>query len=148
MVKDIDKSEVIGPKLTYDYMGDAMSTDKISGGVKSLIMLYKCPNVLVNGNSMGDNCAKWFPVISNLTECYMASSYGHMISKANTMNDSSPFICEIINTGKIVHTIREFYREYGRYLSEVQDFPDWKYPYDFFFTFKKLREGKIQGMLK
>jgi hypothetical protein len=57
MAEDVDNSQVIEPTLIRDFSGRAMDPQKLSGGVKSLIMLYKEPTVLVNGNSMGENCA-------------------------------------------------------------------------------------------
>jgi hypothetical protein len=52
MVEGVDKSKVVEPTLIRDYLGRAMDPQKLSGGVKSLIMLYKEPTILINGNSM------------------------------------------------------------------------------------------------
>ncbi|MDR1642841.1 MAG: DUF4869 domain-containing protein [Clostridiales bacterium] len=135
MVADVDRCQVIDYQLTKNSRGQMMNTLNISGGAKSLILLYKCPNVLVQGNSMGDNCGKWLPVISEKSECYMTLTYGIMISEH--INDLSPFNCEIINEGKTIGTVKEFYKEYYRILDKYQGFPAWKEPYGFFQRFCK-----------
>lgn len=56
MVLDIDKSEVISPYLIISPVLGSISYDRLSGGVKVLIMLYKMPDMEQCASNCGDNC--------------------------------------------------------------------------------------------
>jgi hypothetical protein len=119
MVLDVDKTEIMSYKLAYDYTGLPMNAMDISGGVKSLIIMYKRPNLLINGNSMGDNCAKWIIEIGKMQNCYMILSYGMAFNEDVTSLDE--FKCTILNNGKTITTIREFYTEYIKFPRDIND---------------------------
>lgn len=56
LVMEIDKSEVAGPYLIISPVLGPISYERLSGGVKVLIMLYKVPEEEQWGSSCGDNC--------------------------------------------------------------------------------------------
>lgn len=56
MVMEIDKSEVISANLIISPVLGPVSYEKLSGGVKVLIMLYKMPEMEQWATSCGDNC--------------------------------------------------------------------------------------------
>ena len=71
MIADIDKSNVIGPRvIDSPYLG-SISTRELSGSVKTLIlMLFDDSGKIFNASACGDSCAKWIVQISqkkNLT---------------------------------------------------------------------------------
>jgi hypothetical protein len=119
MVFDIDKTVVNNFQSSIDYLDQPMNTLDISGGVKCLIMMYKIPNLLINGNHMGDNCAKWIIHLSKMQDCYMALHYGMAFNK--DMNSKEEFICTIMNNGHIVKTFSEFYDEYYNFPRDELD---------------------------
>ena len=59
MIKDVDKSVVIGPHLIESPVLGAISPKELSGGVKTLILIYKDRSKIFNASTCGDNCAKW-----------------------------------------------------------------------------------------
>ena len=60
MIKDVDKSEVIGPHLIESPVLGPISVKEISGGVKTLILMaFDQSGKIFNASACGDNCAKW-----------------------------------------------------------------------------------------
>ena len=59
MIKDVDKSDVIGPYLIISPVLGPIAPTYLSGGVKVLILLLKEPKFIYNLSNCGDNCAKW-----------------------------------------------------------------------------------------
>ena len=64
MVKDIDKSELVGPNLVISPVLGSMSINRLSGGVKTLIQIAHDPDHVYNASACGDNCAAWLLRIS------------------------------------------------------------------------------------
>lgn len=56
MVKEIDNSEVVSANLIISPVLGPITFERLSGGVKVLIMLYKMPEMEQWGTSCGDNC--------------------------------------------------------------------------------------------
>lgn len=63
LVMEIDKSEVVSPYLIISPVLGPISFDKLSGGVKVLIMLYKMPEMEQWATSCGENC---FPAMARI----------------------------------------------------------------------------------
>jgi hypothetical protein len=130
MVKGVDKSEVVEGEFIRDYTGKAMSPLGLSGGVKALIMLYKEPNVLLDGNTMGDNCGPWLAEIGKKVDCYI--TLGYDMGFCVDICDKSPFQCKIINLDKITETFEEYYDLWYYFVSATKGRLEiWKKPYDF-----------------
>lgn len=68
MIKDIDGSEVIGPRLIDSpYLGP-IPTERLSGGVKTLILMKFDQEHIFNASACGDNCAEWILEIAKEVE--------------------------------------------------------------------------------
>ena len=59
MIKDVDKSVVVGPHMIESPVLGPITPRELSGGVKTLILIYKDREHLFNASNCGDNCAKW-----------------------------------------------------------------------------------------
>lgn len=60
MIKDVDKSEVIGPHLIESPVRGPISVKEISGAVKTLmLMVFDQSGRIFNASVCGDNCVKW-----------------------------------------------------------------------------------------
>ena len=60
MIKDVDKSDVVGPHLIESPVLGPIPVKSISGGVKTLILLaFDESGKVFNASACGDNCAKW-----------------------------------------------------------------------------------------
>lgn len=102
MIKDVDKSEVVSAHLIESPILGPISVKELSGGVKTLmLMAFEEHGKIFNASVCGDNCAKWIMKISeskNLTINLM-----HIMDFGN-----QSFEAKILNTGEIVHNMREF----------------------------------------
>lgn len=67
IVKDIDKSELIGMNVISPYLG-SISIKELSGGVKTLIMMYKMDNFITDLKVMGNNCEGWILKIADMKD--------------------------------------------------------------------------------
>lgn len=56
LIKSIDNSDVQTANLIISPIFGPISCEGLSGGVKTLIMLYKMPEIELWGSAMGDNC--------------------------------------------------------------------------------------------
>lgn len=107
MIKDIDKSEVVGTHLIESPVLGPISVKEISGGVKTLILMaFDSSGKIFNASSCGDNCAKWIVEI--------AKNKDLTINLHHVMNFSAiaEFDALMLNTGRFVHN-------YDEYLDEV-----------------------------
>lgn len=60
IIKAVDKSEVIDAKTIKSPIFGIMSPKKLSGGVKTLLLIaYDSNNKIFNASTCGDNCAEW-----------------------------------------------------------------------------------------
>lgn len=59
MIRDVDKSEVVGPNLIESPVLGPISPLQLSGGVKTLMLLDNDRSRVFNISTCGNNCAKW-----------------------------------------------------------------------------------------
>ena len=60
MIRDVDRSEVIGAHLIESPVLGPISPKELSGGVKTLILMaLDDKEQIFNASACGDNCAKW-----------------------------------------------------------------------------------------
>lgn len=100
MIKDIDRSEVKGARLIDSpYLG-AIPTERLSRGVKTLILMKFDSEHIFNASACGDNCAPWILKIAK--EKDLTIRLGYLMDFGN---DS--FEIEIVNLHKVVRTMKE-----------------------------------------
>ena len=63
MMTDIDKSHYKGGQLIESDVLGPIPPEKLSGGLQTLICIYKRPDLVFNATSCGENCAKWLAEI-------------------------------------------------------------------------------------
>ncbi len=100
MIKDIDRSEVIGPRSINSPFLGSIAVEKLSGGVKTLILMSHDSEHIFNASACGDNCAKWILHIAKDKD--ITIRLGYLMDFGD-----DDFEIKIINTGKIVHNIDE-----------------------------------------
>lgn len=110
MIKDVDKSEVLGVHLIDSPVLGPISTKELSGGVKTLILMaFDESGKIFNASACGDNCAKWILKISEFKDL--------TINLRHIMNfGTDDFEAKVINTGDIVHNMAEFVSIAGEYV--------------------------------
>ena len=100
MIKDVDKSDVIGPRLIESPVLGAISPKELSGGVKTLILINKDRNKIFNASTCGDNCAKWLLKIGETDDVII--NLRHLMDFGG-----DEFEIEIMNTHQIVRNMKE-----------------------------------------
>lgn len=107
MIKDIDKSDVVGAHLIESPVLGPISVKEISGGVKTLILMaFDRSGKIFNASACGDNCVKWIAELGRQKDL--------TINLHHVMDFSSvpAFEAVMLNTGAVVHS-------YGEYLDEA-----------------------------
>ena len=110
MIRDVDRSEVVGPRLIDSPVLGPIPVKDLSGGVKTLILLaFDKSGRIFNASACGDNCARWILKIAENKE--LTINLRHLMDFGD-----EPFEAEILNTGAVVHNMREFVYEGGEFV--------------------------------
>lgn len=110
MIKDVDKSEVIGPHLIESPVLGPISVKEISGGVKTLILMaFDDSGRIFNASACGNNCEKWILEIGKRKDL--------TINLRHIMNfGKEPFEIKILNNGEMVHDLDRFIAVAAKYV--------------------------------
>ncbi len=68
MIRDIDKSEVLAGGVIDSPVFGLMPPERLSGGVKTLILINNVCDEVFNASACGNNCAKWLVQIGNMKD--------------------------------------------------------------------------------
>ena len=105
MIKDVDKSDVVGPHLIESPVLGPISPKELSGGVKTLILMaFDDTGSVFNASACGDNCAKWILKIAENKD--LTINLRHVMDFGK-----GQFKAKIINTGRIVDDMAGFSEE-------------------------------------
>ena len=109
MIKDVDKSTVIAPRIIESPVLGAITPRELSGGVKTLILIDQVSNQVFNASTCGDNCAKWL--------LKMGEEKDIIINLRHLMDfGENEFIIHILNTDEIVHNMEELVMIAGMFV--------------------------------
>lgn len=116
MVLDVDKSEVFSAYSIKSPVLGAMSCEKLSGGVKNLILAYKLDDVIIDASFCGDNCAKWLLEIGNIKDLFI--TLYHPLNFYPLLGDiDMPFMTRILNNSTKTITYRDYLNAAVTFLS-------------------------------
>ncbi|MDE6053273.1 MAG: DUF4869 domain-containing protein [Lachnospiraceae bacterium] len=104
MVQDVDASTVMSSHAINSPVLGIIAPERLSGGVKALIIMYKEPSLIVNASACGNNCAKWILEIGKRQDITIRLGY--------EMEFQEPFEICIKNSGNVIHTYFEFLQEF------------------------------------
>ena len=100
MIADVDKSCVLGTGVIDSPVLGKIAPERLSGGVKTLMLIKFMPEMVFNASTCGNNCAKWLLQI--------AADEDRTVNLRNIMNfGEEPFELKVLNTGQVVHSMRE-----------------------------------------
>ena len=105
MVKDVDRSDLINPNLLVSPALGAVPISRMSGGVKTLILISHDTRHVYNASACGDNCARW--LLKTGQEKDILVRLGHIMH----FGDSGQLNIRIANTGETVHSQDELTRK-------------------------------------
>jgi hypothetical protein len=102
MMIDIDKSSYKGGELIQSDVLGPIPPERLSGGLQTLISIYKKPDLMFNATSCGENCAKWLLKIGEKEDVSINLRY------FMPFDDSTPFNIRILNEDKIITNMHEY----------------------------------------
>ena len=100
MIKDIDGSDVKGARAIDSPFLGLIPTERLSGGVKTLILMNNDSEHIFNASACGDNCAKWILEIGKKKDLLIRLGYLMDFGEQS-------FDIEIENLGLKVHNMKE-----------------------------------------
>lgn len=114
MIKDVDDSDVLSGECINSPVLGQIPPERLSGGVKTLLLMMNEPEKIFNASTCGDNCAKWILEIGKQID--LTINLRHMMS----FGRNTEFEIRIENGGEIVHSMRELIPIASKYLNEMK----------------------------
>ena len=111
MIKAVDKADVLSGQAIDSKALGVIPATKMSGGLKTLLLIYNQPEKVFNASTCGDNCAKWILKTADRLDKDITINLRHIMDFGN-----NSFEIRIQNNGKIIHNMEEFLSEVGDYL--------------------------------
>ena len=109
MIKAVDHSDVIDEKTIYSPIFGNMSPKKLSGGVKTLMLIAYDRTKVFNASTCGDNCAEWILKIAEKRKIVI--NLRHLMDFG-----AGEFKIKVLNTGKIVKNMGDLVLEAGEFV--------------------------------
>ncbi len=109
IIQSVDHSEVIDEKTIVSPVFGNMSPKKLSGGVKTLLLIAYDKTKIFNASTCGDNCAEWLLKIAD--ERKVVVNLRHLMDFGK-----GEFKIKILNTGKIVKNMGDLVAEAGEFV--------------------------------
>lgn len=109
VIKDVDKSTVVSGDLIKSPVLGPISPSQLSGGVKTLLLVAHEKNKVFNASTCGDNCAKWLLDLGQKRKVVV--NLRHLMDFGK-----GEFKIRVMNTGRIVHNMKELVLEAGEYV--------------------------------
>ena len=109
MILDIDKSVVLDSAVIDSPVMGKRAPVSLSGGVKTLILMKNERSRVFNASTCGDNCARWILKLAETDE--LTINLRHLMDFGE-----KTFDIRIMNTGQIVHSMKELVPIAGLYV--------------------------------
>ena len=111
MIKSVDKATVLSGQAVDSKALGVIPATKISGGLKTLLLIYNQPQKIFNASTCGDNCAKWILRIAKKLDRDITINLRHIMDFGE-----GQFEIKILNNDKIVHNMSELVLYAGEFL--------------------------------
>lgn len=111
MIKSVDKAVVLSSNAVDSKALGIIPVTKISGGLKTLLLIRHDDAKIFNASTCGDNCAKWILKIAQKADRDIIINLRHIMDFGD-----KPFEIKILNNGKTVHNMKEYVLNAGMYL--------------------------------
>ena len=95
MIKSVDKAVVLSPNAVDSKALGVIPVTKISGGLKTLLLLRHDDTKIFNASTCGDNCAKWILRIAKESKKDIVINLRHVMDFGD-----KPFEIKILTNGK------------------------------------------------
>lgn len=102
MIEDIDHSRYVDGLVIDSPVLGPIPPEKLSGGLQTLIMIYKRPDLTFDATSCGENCAAWLLEIGRRQDITVNLNY------LMHFDDSQPLEIMILNENRLVKTRKDY----------------------------------------
>ena len=109
MIKAVDSSDVIDERTILSPIFGNISPKKLSGGVKTLMLIAFDKTKIFNASTCCDNCAEWILRISEDRKTVI--NLRHLMDFGK-----GEFKIKVMNTGKVVKNMQELVSEAGEFV--------------------------------
>lgn len=113
MIKDVDESDVLSGECINSPVLGQIPPERLSGGVKTLLLILNESDRIFNALMCGDNCAKWILEIGKMRD--VTINLRHMMS----FGKDTKFEIKILNGGEVVHSMKELIPIASEYLRQM-----------------------------
>ena len=113
MIQDVDDSEVLGGECIKSPVLGQIPPERLSGGVKTLLLMLNEPDRIFNASTCGDNCAKWILEIAKQKD--LTINLRHMMN----FGKDTDFEIKIKNGGEVVHSMKELIPIASKYQNQM-----------------------------
>ncbi len=109
IIKAVDQSEVVDERTIFSPVFGNISPKKLSGGVKTLLLIAYDGSKVFNASTCGDNCAEWLLKIAEKKKVVI--NLRHLMDFGK-----GEFKIKVLNTGKIVRNMGDLVNEAGEFV--------------------------------
>ena len=109
MIQDVDHSTVLASGVIDSPVLGKIPPERLSGGVKTLILIKFEKDKVFNASTCGDNCARW--ILQLGTEGDRTVNLRHIMNFGD-----GPFTIHILNNDQVVHSMKELVPVAGEYI--------------------------------
>ena len=102
IIKSVDKADVLSNRAIDSRALGVIPVTKLSGGTKTLILVYKDHSKVFNASTCGDNCAGWLLKIARACKEDVTVNLHHIMDFGD-----KPFEIRVLNNNIIVHDMAE-----------------------------------------
>ena len=88
MIADVDSSTVLGTGVIDSPVLGKIAPERLSGGVKTLMLVKFMPEMVFNASTCGNNCAKWLLKIAEMKTGRLICVILWILAKANLISIS------------------------------------------------------------
>ena len=110
MILAVDKSRYVDGLVIDSPVLGPIPPERLSGGVRTLIMIYERPDLVFDATSCGENCAEWLLEIGKRKDVKVKLDY------LMAIQEHAPFEILIENENRIVTTAEDYVLTALRYI--------------------------------
>ena len=114
IVRDVDHSDVLSGECIQSPVLGQIPPERLSGGVKTLLLMLNEPDKIFNASTCGDNCAKWILEIGKRQD--ITINLRHMMD----FGMDTRFDIVKKNGGEVVHSMKELIPVASQYLNAMR----------------------------
>ncbi len=111
IIKSIDKAKVLSSQAVDSKALGVIPIKQLSGGTKTLLLVYNNREKVFNASTCGNNCAKWLLKIAKMSKEDVTINLRHIMDFGD-----KKFEIRVLNNDTIVHNMEEMVENAGRYV--------------------------------